>query len=186
MGPVDDSGKILVPSIIALIIIAWLAPPATAGDTLVQIESSGTLRCGVSEGIVSFSTKDASDTGRERHANRCLRQHRQRRHLRAQWQTDHVRRLAALQACRSRPVSLRRPPSTSWPFSTSCAERGLWGLSHPHDHYADLGAKFNSCQIFIGSIIYALLSAVPARLIISEEMEEEVRDTDCRTRSITQ
>jgi len=34
--------------------------PALAGETLVQIKARGALRCGVSEGIAGFSTKDAS------------------------------------------------------------------------------------------------------------------------------
>jgi len=60
MGMTTESAKSLVPAAIALFIISWIAPPATAGDTLAQIKSRGTLRCGVSEGIVGFSTKDAS------------------------------------------------------------------------------------------------------------------------------
>ena len=60
MGIVNESGKSLVPATIALFILAWLAPPATAGDTLPQVKSRGTLRCGVSTGIAGFSIKDAS------------------------------------------------------------------------------------------------------------------------------
>jgi len=60
MGIVNESGKSLVPATIALFILAWLAPPATAGDTLAQVKSRGTLRCGVSNGIAGFSIKDAS------------------------------------------------------------------------------------------------------------------------------
>lgn len=60
MGIVNNSGKTLVPAIIALISIAWLALPAIAGDTLAQVKSRGTLRCGVSQGIAGFSAKDES------------------------------------------------------------------------------------------------------------------------------
>ena len=60
MGMTTESAKSLVPAAIALFIISWIVPPATAGDTLAQIKSRGTLRCGVSEDIAGFSTKDAS------------------------------------------------------------------------------------------------------------------------------
>lgn len=60
MGTTSESGKSLVPAAIALFIITWIAPPAIAGDTLGQIKSRGTLRCGVSNGITGFSVKDAS------------------------------------------------------------------------------------------------------------------------------
>jgi general L-amino acid transport system substrate-binding protein len=60
MGIANDSGKSLLPAAIALFILACIAPPATADDTLAQIKSRGTLRCGVSEGIVGFSSNDAS------------------------------------------------------------------------------------------------------------------------------
>jgi general L-amino acid transport system substrate-binding protein len=60
MGIVSESGKSILPPAIALFILAWLAPPATAGDTLTQIKSRGMVRCGVSEGIAGFSAKDAS------------------------------------------------------------------------------------------------------------------------------
>jgi general L-amino acid transport system substrate-binding protein len=60
MGIVNESGKSLVPATIALFILAWLASPATADDTLAQVKSRGTLRCGVSNGIAGFSIKDAS------------------------------------------------------------------------------------------------------------------------------
>jgi len=43
-----------------LLAALWATPPATAGDTLSQIKSRGTLRCGVSGGIAGFSMKDAS------------------------------------------------------------------------------------------------------------------------------
>jgi general L-amino acid transport system substrate-binding protein len=52
--------KMLLPAAIALLAVAWAAPAATAGETLAQIKSRGTLRCGVSEGIVGFSAQDAS------------------------------------------------------------------------------------------------------------------------------
>ena len=60
MGIIDNFRKTLVPAIIALISIAWLALPARASDTLAQVKSRGTLRCGVSEGIAGFSAKDES------------------------------------------------------------------------------------------------------------------------------
>lgn len=50
----------LVPSALALVLVAWPAPCAAAGETLEQIKSRGTLHCGVSEGIAGFSEKDAS------------------------------------------------------------------------------------------------------------------------------
>ena len=52
--------KLFLPSALALLIIAWPAPSAAAGETLAQIKTRGTLRCGVSEGIAGFSEKDAS------------------------------------------------------------------------------------------------------------------------------
>lgn len=60
MGIVNRYGKSLVPPAIALFIITSLAPPATAADTLAQVKSRGTLRCGVSNGIAGFSIKDPS------------------------------------------------------------------------------------------------------------------------------
>jgi general L-amino acid transport system substrate-binding protein len=51
--------KILLPAA-ALFAVTWAVSPAAAGDTLAQIKSRGTLRCGVSQGIAGFSTKDAS------------------------------------------------------------------------------------------------------------------------------
>ena len=60
MGIVNESGKSLVPAAIALFIIIWLAPAVTAADTLAQVKSRGTLRCGVSNGIAGFSMKDAA------------------------------------------------------------------------------------------------------------------------------
>jgi len=55
-----DLTKLLLPSALALLVAAWPAPSAAGGETLVQIRSRGTLRCGVSEGIAGFSEKDAS------------------------------------------------------------------------------------------------------------------------------
>lgn len=40
--------------------VVWAPPSAAAGETLEQVKTRGTVRCGVSEGIVGFSTKDAS------------------------------------------------------------------------------------------------------------------------------
>ena len=60
------------------------------------------------------------DAGRQRHRDRRFSQHRERRHLRAQRETRSRSPAGCAMACRSRPVSLRRPHSTSWPFSTSC------------------------------------------------------------------
>jgi len=52
--------KILFPGV-ALFVVMWAVSPAAAVDTLTKVKSRGTLRCGVSEGIAGFSTKDASD-----------------------------------------------------------------------------------------------------------------------------
>jgi general L-amino acid transport system substrate-binding protein len=54
--------KVFLPATAAAALLAamWVAPSAEAGETIEQIKSRGTLRCGVSEGIVGFSTKDAS------------------------------------------------------------------------------------------------------------------------------
>jgi general L-amino acid transport system substrate-binding protein len=60
MGIVNESGKSLIPATIALFILAWFAPPATAGNTLEQIKARGTLHCGVNQAKPGFSTKDAS------------------------------------------------------------------------------------------------------------------------------
>jgi general L-amino acid transport system substrate-binding protein len=60
MGIVSNSGKTLVPATIALFIVTWIAPPATAADTLAQVKSRGALRCGVSQGIAGFSMMDES------------------------------------------------------------------------------------------------------------------------------
>jgi general L-amino acid transport system substrate-binding protein len=60
MGIVEEFRKSLVPAALGFFILAWIAPPATAGDTLAQVKSRGTLRCGVSNGIAGFSIKDAS------------------------------------------------------------------------------------------------------------------------------
>lgn len=50
----------LLPATLALLVALWTPPVASAGDTLAQIKCRGTLRCGVSEGIVGFSAKDAA------------------------------------------------------------------------------------------------------------------------------
>ena len=60
MAPARAIAKVLLPAAAALLAMTWAAPSARAGDTLAQIKSRGTLRCGVSEGIVGFSAKDAS------------------------------------------------------------------------------------------------------------------------------
>src|SRR5262245_36638071 len=39
---------------------AWIASPTWAAATLTEVRARGTLRCGVSEGIVGFSAQDAS------------------------------------------------------------------------------------------------------------------------------
>lgn len=44
----------------AALLVAAIALPAGAGDTIGGIKARGHLRCGVSEGIVGFSAKDAS------------------------------------------------------------------------------------------------------------------------------
>lgn len=54
--------KILFLLAAALSMAPGLNPSATAGDTLAQVQTRGMLRCGVSEGIIGFSAKDA--TGR--------------------------------------------------------------------------------------------------------------------------
>lgn len=58
--PALGLAKPLLPYALALAVLAWPAPSAAQGETLVQIKSRGTLRCGVSEGIAGFSEKDAS------------------------------------------------------------------------------------------------------------------------------
>lgn len=50
----------LLPAAAALLAVAWPATSNAAGETLAQIKSRGTLRCGVSEGIAGFSEKDAA------------------------------------------------------------------------------------------------------------------------------
>lgn len=52
--------RTLLPAAAAVLAVAWAAPSALAGETLAQIRSRGSLRCGVSEGIAGFSAKDAS------------------------------------------------------------------------------------------------------------------------------
>jgi general L-amino acid transport system substrate-binding protein len=59
MGIVDAFRKSLILTT-ALFILFSTAPPVKAGDTIVQIKSRGTLRCGVSKGLAGFSIKDTS------------------------------------------------------------------------------------------------------------------------------
>jgi len=59
MGIANKIGKSIVPAVIALFIVASIAPPATGGSTHSQVNSRGALRCGVSDGIIGFSIKDA-------------------------------------------------------------------------------------------------------------------------------
>jgi general L-amino acid transport system substrate-binding protein len=51
--------KILFPAAV-LFTVMWAMPSPAADDTLAQVKARGTLRCGVSQGNVGFSTKDAS------------------------------------------------------------------------------------------------------------------------------
>lgn len=61
MGIVTKYGKSLLPASLILFIVPWaFTASAIAGDTLAQVKSRGTLRCGVSNGIAGFSIKDAS------------------------------------------------------------------------------------------------------------------------------
>ena len=46
--------------LLLLAAIAWEPPAVAAGETLTQVKSRGTVRCGVSEGIAGFSMKDAA------------------------------------------------------------------------------------------------------------------------------
>ena len=52
--------RILVPVAAALLAVVWVVPAGAAGETIAQVKSRGTLRCGVSDGILGFSAKDAS------------------------------------------------------------------------------------------------------------------------------
>lgn len=58
--PAIALARLLLPAAAALLVLAWPAPSAAAGETLTQMKSRGTLRCGVSEGIAGFSEKDGS------------------------------------------------------------------------------------------------------------------------------
>lgn len=62
-----------VPCLVAAVVlaVAGAASPAAAGETLAQIKTRATLRCGVSEGIVGFSAKDASGRWRGLNADFC-------------------------------------------------------------------------------------------------------------------
>ena len=51
--------RMLLPSAALLLATMWTTP-AMAGDTLAEVKSRGTLRCGVSEGVPGFSVKDAA------------------------------------------------------------------------------------------------------------------------------
>ena len=52
--------RALLSAAATLLVVAWAAPSLAAGETLAQIKSRGTLRCGVSEGIPGLSARDAS------------------------------------------------------------------------------------------------------------------------------
>src|SRR5262245_21872997 len=54
--------RALVPAVAVLLAATWTPAADAAGETLAEIRSRGALRCGVSEGIAGFSTKD--DSGR--------------------------------------------------------------------------------------------------------------------------
>lgn len=51
--------RLLLPAIV-LLAVACGTVHAAAGETLAQVKARGTLRCGVSEGIAGFSSKDAA------------------------------------------------------------------------------------------------------------------------------
>jgi general L-amino acid transport system substrate-binding protein len=44
----------------ALLAVVWVVPAGAAGETIAQVKSRGTLRCGVSDGVPGFSARDAS------------------------------------------------------------------------------------------------------------------------------
>src|SRR5262245_38020019 len=54
--------RALVSAVAVLLAATWAPRDVTAVETLAEIRSRGALRCGVSEGIAGFSTKD--DSGR--------------------------------------------------------------------------------------------------------------------------
>ena len=58
--PANACTKLLLPAAVALLAALWTPPSATAGDTLAQIKSRGTLFSGVSDGIAGFSAKDTA------------------------------------------------------------------------------------------------------------------------------
>ena len=58
MIPAPVLPRIFFPAAVAFLTVWCTAPFASAGDTLAQVKSRGTLRCGVSEGIVGFSVKN--------------------------------------------------------------------------------------------------------------------------------
>jgi len=51
---------LLLSAAVVLLALAWAPRSAVAGETLAQIKTRGTVRCGVSEGIVGFSIREAS------------------------------------------------------------------------------------------------------------------------------
>jgi len=53
-------GRALLPAAAAVLAVAWAESAGASGETIAQIKSRGTLRCGVSEGIAGFSAKDQS------------------------------------------------------------------------------------------------------------------------------
>lgn len=55
-----NPAKAFLTAVAALLAVALGAPSAEAGETLAQVRTRGALRCGVSHGIVGFSTKDAA------------------------------------------------------------------------------------------------------------------------------
>src|SRR5215510_3219965 len=52
--------RALVPTVVVLLAATWAPATVAAGETLAEIRSRGTLRCGVSDGIAGFSAKDGS------------------------------------------------------------------------------------------------------------------------------
>ena len=53
------AGRILFVAAV-VVAVAWAPPSVTAGETLTDIRARGTVRCGVSEGIVGFSAREPS------------------------------------------------------------------------------------------------------------------------------
>ena len=58
--PVSTVAKIVF-HVAALFAVTLALSPAAANDTLTKVKARGTLRCGVSDGIIGFSIKDATD-----------------------------------------------------------------------------------------------------------------------------